>query len=105
MTTTQEYANFVDQIVADGMTSGIIRTAEGATAGEYSVNATDGMTELPLGQRMAFMSLQIIMVMMTLSFSSLMPMKYHRTTMLFLIMISHIVAQVPRRLLIKSQRP
>ena len=53
MTTIQAGVNFVDQIVADGMTSGIIRTAEGDTAGEYSVNATDGEDGIALGQRMA----------------------------------------------------
>ena len=49
LTTIQAGVNFVDQIVADGWTTGIIRTAEGATAGEYSVNATDGYDGIALG--------------------------------------------------------
>ena len=49
ITTPGEYATFVDQIVGAGLTTGISRTAEGDTAGEYSVTATDGADLIALG--------------------------------------------------------
>ena len=49
ITTTQEYAEFIHGIVFNGLTTGIIKTEEGDTAGEYSVNATDGKDLIALG--------------------------------------------------------